>query len=585
MNDDEWFWIDDNVKMLEVLSIPGFYELYRKPADNVKNFVYKMSETGLIFRRKASPKIVLSHDDPNDFNGYNGLMNFHGDLEKSELYQSYRLHDGRTVDVVHYNGLIISFYYNGQNYEFNSWDTIISSSVELVDDDRIEIKITSNFPDGDESLGEVEYFLLIKENSTLTEVNYSLKMFVDNAKNVRLTTVQKFPPEVCSNPANRVCYNEIVFFPALTEDEKVTFYRVESDVEGTETFVGQREWTSAVQQGVLGFSYGFHDFHDKERLQEVRYDIEEGIIRTKYTEYKFGKMKKDEAQFLQEEKLITAGGLYMTMEKYIEPFRHLRENVELVDYSISYDYGVEVHGMATHYFFANQGAYLYSMSLDEQDRLLHWCLEHIDSYITNFVDLGGGEEVFTRGEAFMLLAVTSLYMAHVNDNDAAVKDQLGIAFKKLYDVLLNQQMINEGNPKHGFFRCIAGGHNNGSQEVLYLDCHGGALFALARVAVLYKYLPIDINEVLERLRLGMAAFEAGAMPMGSDRPNNGNSELEWNYKSSLLLRAIHSIEIFMGENEITDYMDRDLSITMKEQMFKRKMASMKTMNLSKKIHK
>src|SRR5262245_38794059 len=56
---DDWFWNDDNAKVLELLSRPEVWRQFREETTEILRFVRSMCRGPFIFRRVSAPRLDL----------------------------------------------------------------------------------------------------------------------------------------------------------------------------------------------------------------------------------------------------------------------------------------------------------------------------------------------------------------------------------------------------------------------------------------------------------------------------------------------------------------------------------------------
>ena len=562
MAGDRWWWIDDNAKSMEVFIMPGVYEEYKDTTDSMVDFIYDMSRDGLFIRRKSVNKISLRNDNMKDFSVTSGVMDYFGDASALNITQGYRFHDGRGVAAAHTAGFEVSFTCGGEKFNspgepFNGFEKSIYES-----DGKVIVKAVMQIG----GKAEVEWRGVMRED---TVVSYT---YVD-VRNIQDTPLENVEVRV-KRGLNEQKYSQLCQ-KFEGKDVECGFIRIKRH---KVLSAKNLEWFSFTCAARMGFSYAWHHIVKDKSLAEIRIDA---TGKRKYhtkritafeTVYKKSNIAKGEVFNVEDLGVLTAGGLYRTMP-YDKLLKGIEARKELTDFSISYDYGAELSSMASFAYFMKRR--MYKISDEEQDKkfeeLNKWCLEHLDAYYNNFILGKDGKvdqtyvEVFQRGNSMSVLAVIKLALA--NRGHKLIFRRLMLILDDLVTCVLKFQREN------GFITC--------NKWDFYLDCHGAGMLALAYVVATYDVLPYKVarDEVTNSLSrtIDGVKYDLGAEVVDPKTEHvelkvvvmgeNGKDGLQWNYKSSLLLRALHIMELVAQDGAQIDSAVLDKAFSLRHYVF------------------
>ena len=550
--DDRWFWIDDNAKSMEVFIMPGVYEQYKETTDSMVDFILDMSRDGLFLRRKSASKIALKSDNMKDFSVSNGLMDYFGDASALRIVQGYRFHDGRGVAATHTAGFEVSFTCGGEKYHspgepFDGFEKTMYES-----DDKVIVKAVMRIG----GKAEVEWRGVMRED---TVVSYT---YVD------VRNIQDKPLENVEVRVKR----------GLDEHEYSQFCRKyqEKDVKCAPVNGGRHkvlsaeklEWFSFTVEGRMGFSYGWHHIAKDKSLAEVSIETEGQRVTAFKTVFKKFSVAKGEVFNVEDLGVLTAGGLYKTMP-YDKLLKGIEARKELTDFSISYDYGAELSSMSSFAYFMKRR--MYKIPDEEQqskfEELNKWCLEHFEAYHKNFILGKGGRvdkgygEIFQRGNA--MTVISAIKLALINRDNRKIFQRVMVILDDLITCLLKFQHEN------GMITCDLHG-------AWFLDCHGAGMLALSYIVATYDVLPYKMDRAsminslaksIQGVKYHLHAdvvdekhqhVELKVVVMGE----NGDDGLQWNYKASLILRALHIMEMTAedGTQIDSDVLDKGVGL-------------------------
>src|SRR6266446_1803397 len=94
---DDWYWADDNAKVLALLGLPEMWQAYREEVSDIVRFVISMCDGPLIFRRIATPRLDVLQCNAGVGSFHHSLMNVTCDLNNGTVSLGMRFHDGRTA--------------------------------------------------------------------------------------------------------------------------------------------------------------------------------------------------------------------------------------------------------------------------------------------------------------------------------------------------------------------------------------------------------------------------------------------------------------------------------------------------------
>ena len=535
---DRWWWIDDNAKSMEVFIMPGVYEEYKDTTDSMVDFIYDMSRDGLFIRRKSVNKISLRNDNMKDFSVTSGVMDYYGDASALRIIQGYRFHDGRGVAAAHTAGFEVSFTcgeekFNSPGEPFDGFEKSIYES-----DGKVIVKAVMQIG----GKAEVEWRGVMREDTVVSYTYVDVRNIQDTPlENVEVRVKRGLDEQKYSQLCQKFEGKAVKCGPIKSKRHKVLSAE-------------NLEWFSFTVEGRMGFSYAWHHIVKDKSLAEIRIDAvgkrKNGpkLVTAFKTVFQKKTIAKGEVFSVEDLGVLTAGGLYKTMP-YDKLLKGIEARKELTDFSISYDYGAELSSMASFAYFMKRR--MYKIPDEDQDKkfeeLNTWCLEHLDAYYDNFILGKDGKvdqtyvEVFQRGNAMTILSVIKL--ALINRDDKLIFRRLMLILDELVICLLKFQKDT------GFITCAL-------TFDWFLDCHGAGMLALSYIVATYDVLPYKVprenvtnslSRTIDGVKYDLHAevvdktehVELKVVVMGE----NGHDGLQWNYKSSLLLRSLHILEM------------------------------------------
>jgi hypothetical protein len=537
---DSWYWTDDNAKSLEALTLAPIFPDLAGPAAALVRFIIANSPPPFVFRRRADERLEVKSDKPEDFRVATGLMNFHGNLKQAEMRHGYRFHDDRTLDAVSYGADYVRFSQKGRVYTTDVRHDIVTAIQK--EDHATTLSLTTDLKADSAVVGQATYAYRIEANKPYV----ALTVTVRAAKNVALTDVEVTTSLDQLDKLSDVRYSK--FFGYLGSSPPVTV----NAGNGPKTHVlreGPVKWWALIQNGDLGFAYAINTIVDSpDRLRSITStDEQSGHFRHVCARYALGTVNSEQAVSVTEKKVLLAGGLYSSMGRYDDIFAHL-DDFPGLDLSISYDIGAELNGVASAYAADKRRL---TGRPDQQPGVYNpetraWFDAIVDEYVAKYPIRIGGDYpyVFTRGHAFVILALDTIYAA---TGDVRYLNLL----RRMTDVLLELR-IKSGPLKDSFF-CI---HHS-----LFLDCHASAMIALARAAAATAN-----HTYAEAARRGLNSYAINPdADTGQDvyfrqraDAKQGDSYY-WVFKAGLLLRSLEGLEV-LAEKRLVQLSDAEWSL-------------------------
>ena len=552
---DRWFWIDDNAKSMEVFIMPGVYEEYKETTDSMVDFILDMSRDGLFLRRKSQNKVGIKNKTMTDFTISNGVMDYFGNANALVVRQGYRFHDGRGTPATHTAGFEVSFTCDGETYrspvDFKGMDKTIDET-----DGQVVVKAVMQIA----GKAEVEWRFVMREE---TVVAYTYVDVRNIQKQPLQNVVVRVKRALDEQPYSRFCRKyagkAVKCIPAKGGKGVLP--------------AKELEWFSFSVEGKMGFSYGWHHIAKDKSLTEITLEAEGSLIKSFTTVFGRETLLKNEVFSVEDLGVLTAGGLYKTMP-YDTLLKTIESRKELTDFSISYDYGAELSSMSSYAYFLKRKMYRTPEAAQEKRfaEINKWCLLHLEAYYKNFILGQDGKmdqsykEVFQRGNSMTILAVIKL--ALINRHDEETYTRLIHILNDLVTCLLAFQK------KNGFITCDLDG-------AWFLDCHGAGMLALSYIVATHDVLPFKAKKEDLLLNLSRAIncirYTLSASQLDEPRQHlrlevvvtdpDAHDGMLWNYKASLILRALHVMEMNAGDgNRIADPEVEEKGITLRQYM-------------------
>jgi hypothetical protein len=544
---DDWYWADDNAKVLELLGLPAIWRDSPEEVGHILRFVRALCDGPFIFRRIAAQRLELIQQGEGTAAILHGLLNVGADLQAGSVALGMRFHDGRTARNVELTGNYVRFIHRGRTLTLDVETAITSHAIDAEDGLirliwRAELDFaTSAFARRRQRLGALTYTVTIRANTVFVDIEAALD--IDPSADVS-DVILTFGFDNLSTNDNNVRYEDLrATFPAA-EPMTVTGRRKDS----IDVAVGGADyWSVAQKSHMSGFALAVHSLpHAGSPIHTIRarYNDQEQLHWV-VAEHRFegpcsGRLVAGER------KVITSGGFYDDAPRYAETLArysaNLRPEDAPIDFSISYDYGAEVKAFARCYRTlcgpnppaAPEGL---REDLHEVIRGFH------EAYQTYFVlpARTNAAAIFSRSIAFMAFAYADMLVA-TND------DLYRAALREACEIILTFERQNEavhGEPQSGFLM----GQENDSLP--YPDCHSTCLLALVRGTELLgeeSWLPsIDLGlasyciDTIGLFFLGMQKQDIVGvdykLPDGSRR----TLDMFWNFSTGLTLRLFNAL--------------------------------------------
>ncbi|HEX3952478.1 MAG TPA: hypothetical protein VHW90_02825 [Stellaceae bacterium] len=539
---DDWFWTDDNAKILELLARPEICARYRREAEETLRFLRIMCRGPFILRRVSTPRLLLTEQNGSETSYYHSLMHLRCDLPRGVMMAGIRFHDNRTADNLLLHTNCVEFTYRKQKYSVPIEEAIDDTNTVL-DGHRLELRFAAELffmPRRTRMrIGRVTYVYLVDSRSMAINVEATLD--VDPGAEID-DVVLTIGHDHLSHGTNNVNYHGIV--ARLPNGETA---RVNADAPGRYFLPAAGiGYYSIVQNEIAGFALAVHSApREPQCLAEIEVLVREpGKLHFVRSRYRFDGACRGRRLVIAEDKMLTAGGFYGRAD---DCSRLLRDAVALrstsetaIDFSVSYDYGAELNALAQHFAVASPAGDGSGSSGDVKSLF--------DLYMGHYVDLfveghfRRENTIFSRQLAFVILALVTMYRATGSSGYQTRLVQLCdvlLEFEKRFDDIA-------GMPVSGF---TMGVHNN---RTVYVDCHSAALLALIEAAayVADARLAEAIDRALGCYAIRTTTIEWLGIPRKIDvvavdwtdddgvrQSNHGF----WNYHTGLTLRAFAAL--------------------------------------------
>ncbi|MGD9617877.1 MAG: hypothetical protein AB7H90_22215 [Alphaproteobacteria bacterium] len=532
LDDDRWFWNDDNAKVLELMSRPEVWRRFPEETAEILRFVRSMCDGPFIFRRLSAPRLDLIGTEGTITTYRHSLMGLRYDLARGAIVAGVRFHDERNTDNLMLSGNYVEFTYRGRR--FRRQVTAAGEKTSAVRDGHMlrlshASEIHAAIGWSRRRIGVATYTYIFDARSMLFEVEAAF----DPDPSVELRDV------VLTIGHDGLAY---CFFNNIVTD---------AASDGAPLFAagkpGQRLIPAAdasyyaIRQGhISSDALAIHSLpRAPERLRgfDIAVDIAGRLSRVR-ARYEFPGRHRGGRLVAAEHKLVTAGGFYNRVSDYAVFVRKAAAAspppCTAQDYSISYDYGVTINAFAKCFAVANSGGVPTDPpSLPEELRaLVDTNLRH---YFELYVDRHERQPnvIFSRELAFVTLGVMTMYRA-------TGADEYRRRLTRLCDILLDFEMRFDdpnGLPISGFLM------RKDSPRAAYVDCHSGVLLALTQAAryVADPRLAPAIDCGLRSYGLETCRFPGGLVDtvqtiMFDEQGRPGTANAFWNFKVGLTLR-------------------------------------------------
>ena len=494
---DNWFWTDDNAKVLEFLSRPELWTRYPDETASILHFVRAMCRGPFIFRRLSTPQLTPVEGDATAGAYRHSLLNIQYDLRRGGIVAGLRFHDERNFDNLLLCGNSVEFTYQNRRFILTV-EPAISDGEASHNGHVLTLRHSGDlhFSPKQQSLraGRITYLYRFDARSLLMEVEARFE--TDPA--VELSDVVL---TIGHDQLSRWYYSTIdadtrrsdgPLFSAGKPDRR----RV--DVAGASYYV--------IRQGHFsGDALALHTApREPARLTEIDTTGEiPGRLHRASARYSFPGNQRGAVLTAAEDKLLTGGGLYERVSDYAGFMRDAVANKAAqqaaYDFSTSYDYGVVINAFAK--CFASCSALPGAEALQAELRSL------VDEQLEHFLGFtieghrAGKNTVFSRELAFVILGAVTMYRATRAEQ---YRGYLGRLCEALLD-LERQYSDAGGEPASGFIMRID------ALPIAHVDCHSASLLALVQAAGV-----IDDARLFAAIDRGLGAYclETAAVDAG-----------------------------------------------------------------------
>lgn len=546
---DDWYWADDNAKVLELLSLPSVWRAHPESVTEVVRFVCAMCDGPLIFRRIAAPRFSIEQNEGGQGRFLHSLMNVSCDLDRGEVALGMRFHDGRTAKNVTFGGNYVRFRHGLITHTIDAEDGIFRTAIEPFDDgvrltwtSRIEYK-KGLFSKLRTHVGDLTYTCTIVAQSMFV----TLQAEFDINPGVELSdVVLTFGCDRLSHNDNNIRYETV---SAESDGGSVR----QSATQGGKIDMplkGATYWSIAQTSHMSGFASAIHSL-PVEPARVVALKGQCNVMSWLHwvvAEHEFPGPRSGRIT-AAERKILTAGGFYGDTSLYAETMtRQCRlsdTGAPPTDFSVSYDYGAEINAMAR--CLRTLDAPDPPIAGDEAAVLRQELTSKLDiliaAYDSYFVKPARDDTsaVFSRSLAFVALAHIELLKAGHDGGRAA-------ALRELCALIARFERPNtgvDGKPQSGFVM------GSTVDALPYVDCHAPCLLALVRASTV-----LETDEWLEAIDRGLAAFcldtqkffflgdqkiDVVCVDFQDSRGHRHRLETFWNFKSGLCLQLFGAL--------------------------------------------
>jgi hypothetical protein len=544
---DDWFWLDDNAKVLEFLSRPEVWRRYPQQILEILRFTRWLCRPPFMFRRISAPRLERADGAGGRAEAHyiHSLMQVRHDLPHGRVVIGVRFHDGRTADHLLLGGNSVSFSHRGRRHSLD-----VEGAIDRVEAAQSGDTLTLCHS-GDlffrprfmaRRLGRITYRYTVDARSMLVGVEATFE--VDAAADIADVELTIGHDRLSHHrDAVAVSYDAVA---ALAPGSEPLGFVADAPGEQQLSAAGVTYY-SITQAEIAGFALAVHTTpRCPERLAGGDVRIRQrGQLDRMRARYRFPGRVRGARLAIGEDKLLTAGGFYRRIADYAELMRTALAappQPAVLDYSISYDYGAEINAFAKCYAVC-AGERIVPQSGLHPDELRALCDCYLDAYFDLFVTghYEGRNTIMSRQLAFVILAVVTLYRA---TGDPAYRDKL----KGLCDVLLDFEVRFTGlagQPASGFPYGIS------SQRQAFVDGHSASLLALTQAA---RCIPdarfaAAIERGLESYCIETTTVHLGrpvkidtvSTMIGTAAGNYHTENSYWNFNAGLALRFFNAL--------------------------------------------
>lgn len=545
---DDWFWADDNAKVLELLGLPALWRNHQDDITRILTFLGTFCEGPLIFRRIARARMEEVVRGDGEYALLHGMMNVNATPSKGIVSLGMRFHDGRTARNVLLTGNYVQFTHRGRNHVLDVEQAITGHAVEH-DGDCVHIRWHADLrlPAGMFSrhrgrLGRLTTTTTIRPDTMFVDVENELQL--DPGVCVS-DVVLTFGYDDVSTNDNNVRYEDLHFVRGTSSVE-----RYEATNAGTTNVnaEGVVYWSISQRSHMRGFALGVHSLVvPQSPIHRIALHCQQrGQFHWVHSAHRFPGPHNGATLRASERKLITAGGFYDDALLYARVLQQhglkIGQGCAPVDMSISYDYGAEAKA------FARCFRTIASNTSSRQDCGLRDGLQvrmdilH-EAYQNHFIkpSYQKANGIFSRSISFMTFAYADMLAA-------TGEDRYRHALYEASRIVATFERENEdvaGFVQSGFLM-------GKEQDALpYPDCHSACLLALVRSTAI-----LGTDEWLAAIDRGLAAYRIDTIKLsflgwqkqdivGIDYrlPDGSRRTLDmfWNFSAGITLRLFNAL--------------------------------------------
>ena len=545
---DNWFWLDDNAKVLEFLSRPEIWRRFPEQTLETLRFVRWMCQGPFMFRRVSTPRLERGGGQGEGLmtgtHHIHSLLHLRRDLPRGLVAVGVRFHDIRTADNLLLSGNRVSFTHKGRRCALDVEDAIVDVA-DAETGPTLSLRHSSELVFTPRSLpqrlGRITYAYTIDARSMLIGVEVVLE--VDPAADVADVELTVGHDQLSHG------HNDVRYGTLAAEVPGAPPVSLTAGQPGTHRIAATgATYYSMAQAEIAGFALAIHTApRQPEHLAALEVRVTQpGQLHLVRACYRFPGSCRGARLVAGEDKLLTAGGFYTRTGDYNELMRSAvaaKPNQRAaLDYSVSYDYGAEINAFAKCYAVAA------AERITPQSKLAPAELRALfDRYVDVYFDLfvsghyQGKNTIMSRQLGFVILAVVTMYRA---TGDEAYRDKM----RRLCDALLDFEVrFNDiaGQPASGF------PYGMGTHRSAFVDGHSASLLALVQAA---RHLPdprlaAAIDRGLAGFCIETTAIDLGhpvkidvvSTSIGDDRGNRHNENSYWNFNVGLALRLFAAL--------------------------------------------
>jgi hypothetical protein len=312
---------------------------------------------------------------------------------------------------------------------------------------------------------------------------------------------------------------------------------------------GCRYWSVFQRSQMAGFAVGIHSLPAGTcpmSLLRVNCQEEGARLHWVVSEFEFSGPQRGKL-IAQERKLITSGGFYSAADTYADILQRQSRLADVracpIDFSVSYDYGAEVHSLARCFrSLSTEG--MFSPDKELKSRLKDSVSHLFHVYDERFLKeaRASDAEIFSRSLSFVALAYAEML-------EATGETSYSQALRNSCELICRferQNLAVDGSVQSGF---VMGTKHD---ALPYVDCHAACLLALSRGIEL-----LDEKAWVASIDRGLAAFCIDTVlinfcgpkkqdVVGVDYLDHDSQrhtlETFWNFKAGLCLRLFNALQ-------------------------------------------